>query len=397
MSGLRVAVVHDYLTQRGGAERVVLAMLRSFPEAVLHTTLYNPETTYSEFAGRDVRTSVLNRFPSFRRDPRRALPFLASAIASLDVSDADVVLASTSGWAHGIRSDVPVVAYCHTPARWIYQPSDYFRGLPSGLGTAFTAVRPVLKAWDMAVARRVDTYLANSTVVADRIRRAYGVVPEIVPPPTTLSVEGPVDPVEGLEPGFLLTVGRRRGYKNTELACAAVEDHTAERLVVVGEALTRARRFSDRVVSLPPVSDAQLRWLYQNCRGLIAVSFEDFGLTPLEAFSFGRPVVALKAGGYLDSCVDGLTGVFVHDYSPSTIGAGVRRLLATSWDTEAIRLHGKRFHVDRFGADLERILGDAAAGRKVPTLPVPRGPVAPAPVEALDLSTILPRTIGENA
>ena len=363
----RVAVVHDYLTQRGGAERVVLSMMRCFPTATLHTTVYNPSTTYAEFANYDVRTSVLNRVAPFRRDPRMALFLLPRAITSLDIDGADVILTSTSGWAHGVVSPVPVVAYCHTPARWLYEPSDYFHGTSPLLSGAFRCVSPYLRRWDARAARRVDTYVANSSVVARRIERVYGIRPAVVFPPTTLSEDGPRTPVPGLEPGFLLTIGRQRGYKRTAEVREAVERHTMQRLVIVGEDPATARESggSGRVTALPAVSDAQLRWLYASCRALVAASAEDFGLTPVEAFLFGRPVVALAAGGYLDSCVDGVTGALVDRPDPASIAVGIERVVSQVWDEDRIRAHGATFRIDRFGAAITEVL-DAALASHAP-------------------------------
>lgn len=151
---MKIAIAHDYLTQRGGAERVVLAMSRAFPEAPIYTTLYDPDGTYPEFADADIRTSALNRIALFRRDHRRALPFLPAAVDSLRI-DADVVLVSSSGWAHGFPTRGRRLVYCYSPARWVYL-TDTYLGRPAGtsaLGVALLGLRPMLRAWDRARAR----------------------------------------------------------------------------------------------------------------------------------------------------------------------------------------------------------------------------------------------------
>ncbi|NHC45891.1 PqqD family peptide modification chaperone [Motilibacter aurantiacus] len=203
----RVVVAHDYVTQRGGAERVALAMLRCFPGAPLVTSVYAQERTFPGFRAHQLRTSPLQGVPAFRRDPRLALPLLAPAWQRTTVDDADAVVASSSGWAHavGTAPGVRKVVYCHNPARWLYQSNEYFARAP-WRSAALAAVRRPLSNWDLRAARSADRYLANSTVVAERIRRVYGIEAEVLPPPVAVEVDAERDPVPGIAPGFLLTV-----------------------------------------------------------------------------------------------------------------------------------------------------------------------------------------------
>lgn len=364
---LRVAIVHDYLTQRGGAERVALAMLRCFPDATLYTTVYNAETTFPEFAEYDVRTTRLSDFPVFRADPRRALPFLAKATSSIVIDHVDVVLASTSGWAHGVTTSAPIVAYCHTPARWLYEGADYFKDKPVWFRRLFEMASPMLRRWDRAAAGRVSTYVANSSLVARRIERAYGLTPDIVFPPSTLTTDGPVEPIVGLEPGFLLTVGRKRGYKNTDVICSAVAEFTERSLVVVGELpdAPEGCEWPARIIPISGVSDAQLRWLYTNCSGLVGMSHEDFGLTPVEAFAFGSPAVLLAAGGYLDSGSRSST-IFVPECTSRAVADGIERLGGTAWDRDEIRAHAAWFGESEFRTKITELLEKVAVPRGVP-------------------------------
>lgn len=360
---MRVAIVHDYLTQRGGAERVALAMLKCFPEATLYTTLYNPPTTFPDFAGYNVRTTRLNDFPVFRRDPRRALPFLARAISSIEIDDADVVLVSTSGWAHGVITEAPVVAYCHTPARWLYEGANYFKGVPASLRKMFDLATPALRRWDRAAADRVSRYIANSSVVSERIRRVYDIEASTIFPPSSLTSDGPREPVHGVEPGFLLTVSRNRGYKNTDRVCEAVSQYTDRPLVVVGELPPRSdgATWPVRITSVSGVSDPQLRWLYENCYAVVAMSHEDFGLTPVEGFSFGAPAVALEAGGYLDSCNNDQVAVQVPDLEISSIGAGIAELDNRTWVRRDIKDHAEKFGMEAFSSKIEQVLKEVTS------------------------------------
>ena len=186
-----LVLVHDYLTQRGGAERVVDVVARAFPRAPLLTSLYEPSSTFEGFASHVVRTGILNRLPLLRRHHRLALPLLAPWFSS-QVVRADVVFASSSGWAHEVRTDGRLVVYCHAPARWLYQSERYLRstGAPSTAKTAgrlaLAVLAPPLRAADRAAARRADAYLANSTATAALVEELYGRSAEVLHPPPGL-------------------------------------------------------------------------------------------------------------------------------------------------------------------------------------------------------------------
>ncbi len=358
-----MAIAHDYLTQRGGAERVALSLLRAFPDATLHTLLYDPDSTYPEFRSARIVTSPLDRVPAFRRDPRLALPLLAPTASRFRV-DADVVVASTSGWAHGFASTGRVLAYCHNPARWIYQTDEYL-GRPAHrhpVGLPLLAARPLLRAWDQRAAARVTRYLANARVVADRIETSYGVEADVVPAPHTMHPDAERHEIPELtgRHGMHLLVSRLLPYKNVRAAIEAYRG-TDHLLVVVGRG-PEERRLREllpaNVVMLSGLSDAELRWLYAAADLLLAPSYEDFGLTPLEAGAFGTPVVALRAGGYLDTVVEGRTGVFFDAPTSGGIRAAVQRATGRDWDHAAIRAHAGTFTEDRF---VERLRAEVAA------------------------------------
>jgi glycosyltransferase involved in cell wall biosynthesis len=370
----RVVVVHDYLTQRGGAERVVLALMQAFPAARLVTSIYNPETTYPEFADFPIDTFWLNRVPALQRDPRRALPLLARAFSSYEVKDADVVVCSSSGWAHGVRTDAPKIVYCHNPPRWLHQTEDYLADQGRAVRLAVDLLRRPLTRWDRKAADSAITYLANSSVVAGRIQNTYGIDADVVPPPVMIDPTGELEAVPGLEPGFLLTVSRSRGYKNTSAVAEAVDRMLPDqRLVVVGGVPDHpdGGTWGPRVVGVTDVPDAQLRWLYANCSSLVAVSHEDFGLTPLEANSFGRPALCLRAGGYLDTLVPGRNGLYVEDETPSAVADAIVRSSLTVWNEVAIRAHARRYSPDLFAAHL-RSVANRVSAVPVPAIAIPR-------------------------
>lgn len=356
----RVAVVHDYLTQRGGAERVALVMMDAFAGARLVSSVYNPEGVTLRAHDPRVETSWLNKVPAFRRDPRKALPLLPGVFDRMRIRDVDVVLCSSTGFAHGVRADVPKIVYCHNPPRWLYQPEDYLRGQPVAVRAALGALRPRLARWDLRAAASADHYLVNSTVVRDRVRKVYGIQAELLPPPVSNRPDLPQQEVPGLEPGFFLAVGRARGYKNIDVTCEAFRQLPGQRLVVVGGLPTGD--WPDRLVGLTDVPEAQLRWLYAHCTATVAVAHEDFGLTPLEGNALGRPALCLGAGGYLDTIIDGVNGLFIEELTPAAVVAAVRRLRAYPLDEEAIRRHADRYSVRAFQERLRQIVAGVASG-----------------------------------
>jgi len=352
---MRVALAHDYLTQRGGAERVALEMARAFPGSTLYTSVYNSRATFTGFSQVRIVTSVLQLVGAFRRDPRLTLPMLPAAWERLRVDDVDAVVCSSTGWAHAISTAAGCrkIVYCHNPARWLYQPDEYFKS--HAVRTGFEAVRRRLATWDKAHARTASLYVANSSVVARRIRDAYGIEPVVLHPPVAIDVDGPQDAVPGLAPGFWLTVARGRCYKNTPVLEDAVRRLGDAPLAVVGVDETGSQE--GLVHRLGVVTDAQLRWLYANARALVSISFEDFGLTPIEANAFGTPVAVLRAGGFVDSTVEGRSGSFIDEPTADAVYATLKEF--PDFDPAVVRENAERFGVQRFQTELHRLVESA--------------------------------------
>jgi glycosyltransferase involved in cell wall biosynthesis len=371
-----VAIVHDYLTQRGGAERVVLAMHRAFPAAPIYTSLYEPDLTFPEFRDVDVRPSYLNRVPFLRRHHRLALPLLAHAFSKIEI-DEKIVLCSSSGWAHGIHTTGTKLVYCHCPARWLYKSADYFRtsqdarnerGHPASLldgihssfvlGKSFRVVSPMLRRWDRRAAASASAYYTNSSAVSDQISSVYGIQPLIIPPPPLCAIEGPSEkPHTAARDGFFLVVSRLLPYKNLDRIFAVFAKRPDLELVVVGTGpllKTLRQTATPNIELLGNVNDRELRWLYGHAGALIAPAFEDYGLTPLEAASFGKPTLALKRGGYLDTVSEGTSGYFFDDLDVRSISAAIDKLSENPLNSDEIREHASRFSEERFVSTLRQ-------------------------------------------
>lgn len=349
-----VVVAHDYLTQHGGAERVALELAGQLDADAILTSVYRPDQTFAHAADFDVHEIDSALLRPFASDPRKALPFLARAWSHVPPVEADAVVCSTSGWAHGLRvaEGTFKVVYCHNPARWLYQREDYTRGASIAVRSALAVLSPSLRRWDATAALSADVYLANSSVVADRIRRVYGIEAQVVHPPISIDAQGPQEAVDGLDDGFFLTVARPRGYKGTEVLREAFRRMPGEQLVVVGASDHDAPA---NVRSLGEVSEAQLRWLYSRARALTSVSHEDFGLTPLEANAFGTPSLVLRAGGFLDSTDEGVSGSFIASDTVEAVVDAVRAF-PDSWSRDTVSRHAARFSAEAFGKRMREIV-----------------------------------------
>lgn len=360
-----VAIAHDYLTQRGGAERVVTQFARMFPEAPIITSVYESDLTYPEFSTHEVITSPLNRIGWLRRHFRAGLPLYDWAFDHTEVpAGTDTVLVSTTGFAHGVKTppNCRKVVYCHSPARFLYLADDYLGGRwwRSPKGIVLKVLTPPLRRWDRRAAASADEYLCNSTVVRDRIRDVYGIEAAVVHPPYSLDPTGPQEPLPGLDhPSFFLVVSRLMPYKNVDIVLNAFVDLPDEHLVVVGSGPLR-----DELHDLAPanvsffegISDAQLRWAYAHAAAVIAPSKEDFGLTPVEGFAFGTPCLALHAGGYLDTVVDGISGQFFDSATPDAVVQAVRSFRENPVEKRAVLDHAERFSPDTFSKDVRRAM-----------------------------------------
>lgn len=366
VDGPRVAIAHDYLTQLGGAEKIVLSMSRAFPEAPIYTMLYDPETTYPEFAERDVRVSPANTFAPLRKHHRAGLPLFPLLAQSVFV-DADVVLTSTSGWAHGFRTNGRKLIYCYSPARWLYLSGKYL-GEDSGLikraGLALT--KPYLKAWDRRKALAADKYYAISTLIQGRIADTYGIDAEVMFAPVAMSRSFTTEPIAEMDSSdddFYLVVSRLLPYKNVDVIVRAFAG-TDRRLVVVGKGpdAERLRAMkTPNVLMLSDLTDGQMAWLYKNCRALLAASYEDYGLTPIEAGVWGRPSVALRFGGFLDTIDEGVTGMYFDEPAPRAIAEALDRFEAAEFDPDKIRRHVEQFTEEVFTEKLHAAVDQLAA------------------------------------
>lgn len=347
---MRVAIVHDFLNQAGGAERVVGGLHQIFPEAPIYTSILDRSTLWPALQDADIRTSWMQRLPGLRKHFKKYLPFYPGAIESFDLSEYDLVISSSSAFGKGAiaRPGACHVCYCHSPMRFVWDYERYMERESYGqLSRLFLpALVGKLRRWDLRTARRPDVYLVNSSVIAERVRRLYGRASEVIPPPVDLARYR----VSEVDAGYYLVVSRLNPYKRIDLAISAFNG-TPYRLVVVGDGPDRAALEAlaePNITFVGRRSDEEVATYYSECRAVIFPGEEDFGLVPLEANASGRPVIAYRAGGVLDTVIEGKTGLFFEEPSPAALLAAVERCDRMTWDREDLRRHAQTFGVDVF-------------------------------------------------
>jgi len=349
---MQVALVHDYLNQMGGAERVVLALHEIFPHAPLYTSIYDPKRVDAAFQKIDVRTTFMQKLPLVKKHHQPFLPLYPFAMERLDLRGYDLVLSSSSAFGKGVitRPETMHICYCHTPMRWCWNYDEYVER--ERLGRISRSVLPFLmtglRVWDQMSATRVDHFIANSPVVADRIQKYYRREAVVIPPPVEAS-RFTFDPTIVPDEYFLI-VSRFMPYKRIDLAIEAC-NRLQLPLVIIGSGRDENRlksiagptiRFTGRL------SDEEVLYYYAHCRAFILPGEEDFGITPLEAQASGRPVIAYGAGGALASVVEGVTGTFFQTQTPESLIAALASFNERIYDPQTIRNHALEFDKPRF-------------------------------------------------
>jgi len=370
-AGLRVALVHDWLTGMRGGERVVDALLELMPQAELFTLVHRPGSVSERIEARRIHTSFVQALPGVQRHYRWYLPLFSRAIERFDFGGFDLVVSSSHCVAKGaITRGIPHLCYCHTPVRYAWDQFDAYFGkgrsrLPIRLAAG--AVTRSLRDWDRRTADRVHAFVANSNHVRERIRMAYGRDARVIHPPVDLDRFAPAPARED----FYLIVSALVPYKRIDIAVEAMT-RLGRPLVVVGSGpeLPRLRALAGPTVRFTGwLSDAEVAELMGRCRALLMPGLEDFGLVPVEAQAAGAPVIALGAGGVLDTVVDAAagadaTGVLFALPTADGLREAVLRFEELRIDPDALVRNVRRFHPDRFREGmtdaLEQLLGRSA-------------------------------------
>jgi glycosyltransferase involved in cell wall biosynthesis len=349
---MKVALVYDILNQMGGAERVVLAFHEMFPDAPLYTTIYDPSRVDVAFQQMDVRTTFMQKFPLVKKHHQPFLPFYPFAIETLDLRGYDLVISNSASFAKGVitRPETLHICYCHTPMRWCWNYYEYVER--EKLGRLSRSILPFfitgLRLWDQTTAMRVDHFIANSPVTAERIRKYYRRDSVVIPPPVDAQ-RFQYDPATQPEDYFLV-VSRLIPYKRIDLAIRACNTLKLP-LIVIGSGRDRdmLKKIAGPTIHfMGHLSDEEVLHYFSHCRALLFPGEEDFGITPLEAQASGRPVIAYGAAGALASVVDGVTGAFFKEQTVESLASVLASFDERQYDPQTIRNHALEFDMPRF-------------------------------------------------
>lgn len=344
---MKVALVHDYLTQLGGAERVLEAFCDIFPDAPIFTLLYDEEATGGRFRDREVRTSPLQRVPFARRHHRMFPVAMPLATEHLGIEGFDLVLSDSAGFAKGIIVAPPArhIAYCHTPLRYAWDDSQRYVGEFQSFPRLFRFVAPLaltyVRLWDYAAAQRPDFFLANSQHVKRRIAKYYGRGAKVVYPPVRTAFFAAVS--RRPDDAFLMA-GRLLAYKRFDLGILAARKAGVKlRIVGDGPEYRNLRRLAGPDVTfIGSVDDVVLREELAKCRALLFPQEEDFGIIAVEALAAGSPVIAYAMGGALE-IVTPKTGMLVAEQSPDAFARALREFRDDAFHSDALRARAAAF------------------------------------------------------
>ncbi|MCJ7551695.1 MAG: glycosyltransferase [Anaerolineae bacterium] len=384
-----VTLVHDWLNQSGGAERVLEHLVGMFPQAPVHTSIYWRDGMPAAYRTWDIRTTWMDRLPGVYRHHQLYLPFYALAFGRMDLADprgvgadaggvgadagsvgadarsvgadagGDIVISNKSGFCHAVKTGtLPHLCYCLAPTRYVWQFESYAarENLPGAVRVLLRPLVAALRRWDYHAAQSAALhFVAISTAIQQRILEFYGRSSEIIHPPVDVLRFAP----DASHDDSYLIVSRLVPYKRIDLAVKAFTALNLP-LLIAGEGRDRAALEAlagPSVRFLGRVDDAELVRLLARCKGLVLPGLEDFGLTPLEAQASGRPVIAFRGGGALDTVVEGQTGVFFDAATPESLMDALERFSVQSFDPQACRANAERFGPERFEAELMAAVG----------------------------------------
>ncbi|MDD2758067.1 MAG: glycosyltransferase [Patescibacteria group bacterium] len=357
---MRIALVHDYLSQDGGAERVLKALHEIWPEAPIFV-LFHDRKKINYFDREKIKESFLAKMPFVRSAFQWYLPWMPAATERHDLRDFDVVLSSTSAFAKGVITSPGTlhISYCHTPPRYLWADSlDYVSDLNSGrlVKIFLSNLLHRLRLWDKMSADRVDHFIANSRTVSRRIEKYYRRPSEVINPP----IEADQFKISADVGDYYLAGGRLVPYKRLDIVVSAF-NRLGWPLKIFGDGpeLPRLKKHAkNNIRFLGQISEEEKKELMSRARAFINPQTEDFGLTAVESMASGRPVMAFADGGATETIVPGVTGVFFYQQTWEALLDTLLNFNFSHWDSARIREHARQFDTVIFQEKIKRVVGD---------------------------------------
>lgn len=347
----KIALVHDYLVQYGGAERVLECFSEIFPYAPIYTLVYDKKAMHGIFAGKDIKTSYLQKIPFASKQHRLFPPLMPSAIEQFDFSDYDIVLSDSSSYAKGIITgpDTLHICYMHTPMRYAWDDCQKYTadfGFPKLIKKFVPFVMNYIRLWDRISSDRVDKFIANSNFVRKRIKKYYEKEALVINPPVSVNNFR----ISERQKDYFLMVGRLIAYKRHDIAIKAF-NALGLKLKIIGRGpeMKRLKKMArSNIEFLGRVEDDELAECYSECQAFIFPQEEDFGIVAVEAFASGRPIIAYRGGDILENMEEGKTGIFFEKQTPEDIIQAVRKFMNLTFDKNHIRSKSLKFDKEIF-------------------------------------------------
>ncbi len=373
---LKVAIVHDFLNQYGGAEKTLEVLCEMFPTAPIYTLLYEEEIMGGKFGKKEIHTSFLQKLPKFfRRRFKYFLPFLPTAPESFDLRNFDLVISSSGAWSKGIitRLDTIHIAYIHSPMRFVWDYNEKYLRDERKEKLSFI-IRPMLsyfRIWDKLAADRPDYLIANSKYTQSRIRKYYRRESEVIYPPVNHETYSMKHETIMNNEKYFLIVSRLSAYKKIDKAIEAFNKLELPLVIVgAGKEEKRLKKIAKTNIKfLDYQKDEKLPEIYENARAFIFPGVDDFGIAPVEAMMQGIPVIAIKAGGAVEIIEEGKTGEFFESSMPEVIADGVRRFCENekNYNKNYIKQSVERFGKERFKKEMQEYINHVTHNMKYET------------------------------
>ncbi len=353
---MKLAIVHDWLTNMGGAEQVVINFKEIYKDAPIYTTFYNPNNLDDKLKNLDVKTSFLQK-KKMVTNHKKYFPLMPLAFENFDLNEYDVILSSSSSCAKGVitKPGSIHICYCHTPMRYAWEKRDeYLKGMGKLKKRLIKILLHYMRIWDYASSARVDYFIANSTEVQKRIKKHYKRDSIVINPPVRCNLFD----ISEIDGDYYFIVSRLVGYKRFDLAVQACSQ-LSKKLVIIGDGPEKEKLMSlanENIIFLGRQPDDVVKKYMSECKALLYPGEEDFGIVPVEAQACGRPVIAYGKGGVLDSVVPEKTGVFFKEQSLESLKEAILKFEKMSFDKQEIRKHALKFDESVFREKIQKYI-----------------------------------------
>jgi len=341
---MKLAIVHDWLTNMGGAEQVIINFKEIYPDAPIYTTFYNPDNLDEKLRNLDVKTSFLQR-KKMITDHKKYFPLMPLAFELFNLKEYDVVLSSSTCCAKGVKAPKGIhICYCNTPMRYAWEKrNDYLKDMGRIKRAIISIFLFFMRKWDKWSSKRVDYFIGNSTAVVERIKRCYGRDAAVINPPVRCNLFN----ISETDGDYYFIVSRFVPYKRFDLAVQACKE-LGRKLVIIGdgperENLEKLADGSSNITFLGRQPDEVVKKYMQECKALLFPGEEDFGIVPVEAQACGRPVIAYGKGGVLDTVIDGKTGVYFKEQTVESLKEAILKFENMKFNKQEIRQHALEF------------------------------------------------------